>query len=101
MKTVSRPQQDAALYTVAGVLVMTRPEQQAAVATALAALPGVELGAEDGAGRLAVTIEELPGQQLLGQTFDRMQRMPGVLAASLVYSRSEQAHSDDGRSADE
>lgn len=102
MKTMPQAVPDDALYTVAGILVMAQPQQCAQVSRGLTALPGVELGPSDESGHLVVTVEELPGQQLLTRTMHEIQCMSGVLSAALVYSRSEQVgETGNGRGSDE
>lgn len=82
---------DDAPINIAGVLVRCRPEHAESVAEALNKLPGTEVHQIADGGRLIVTVEEAPGEKFLTDTITDMQHLPGVIAASLVYS-----HSDDG-----
>lgn len=72
---------------ISGVLVHARPERVDAVARALADLASVEVHATAPNGRLVVTIEEPDG--VVGKTILQIERLPDVLAAALVYQRSE------------
>ncbi|MBI4987102.1 MAG: chaperone NapD [Rhodocyclales bacterium] len=54
----------------------------------LLAIAGVEVHAAGSDGRLVVSIES-PGDQDTADIFEAIQRLDGVLAASLVYSHFE------------
>lgn len=69
---------------VCGVLVHTVPDRADEVARALGEIPGSELhGAADG-GRLIVTLEDTPQATAL-DGLAAIHRLPGVVAAALVY----------------
>ena len=72
---------------ISGVLVHARPGGIEAVREALTALNGVEVHATAPNGRLIVTVEEADGT--VGKTILDIERLPGVLAAALVYQQSE------------
>ncbi|WJW75362.1 chaperone NapD [Thiohalobacter sp. IOR34] len=73
---------------ISGVLVRTRPEKVALVQTALEQLDGVEVHATTEDGRLIVTVEQAD-DRATASTVDRMQDLPGVIAASMVYHQFE------------
>lgn len=73
---------------ISGVIVRTRPERLAEVSARLRALDGVEIHATADDGRMVVTIEEPTGRDP-ADTLLRMQDLPGVLAASMVYHQFE------------
>ena len=72
---------------ISGVLVHARPSHLEAVRGRLAALKGVEVHATAPHNRLIVTIEEADGT--VGKTILEIERLPGVLAAALVYQQSD------------
>lgn len=69
---------------ISGVIVHARPEQLAAVQRRLADIAGVEVHAATADGRLIVTVEE-ESDRILADTVLRLNDVPGVLAASMVY----------------
>ena len=69
--------------TVSGVVVRCRPEDRAAVRTALQALPWADTHQEDEAGRLIVTIEAHDVDQS-SQRLLEIQSLPRVLSAELA-----------------
>lgn len=80
---------------ISGVIVRVRPDKLAAVREGLAALPGVEICADAGDGRLVVTIEDVDAAGPADR-FIQLHHIDGVLAVSLVYqfddSAPEEAH---------
>ena len=72
---------------ISGVLVHARPGQLEAVQDRLSALEGVEVHRAAPHNRLIVTIEEADGT--VGKTILDIERLPGVLAAALVYQQSD------------
>ncbi len=69
---------------VIGVLVMTVPEHEDEVVARLAEMPGVEIHASTGDGRLVVTATD-EDTALASDNLMAMQLMPHVIDASLVY----------------
>lgn len=69
---------------ISGVIVRVRPENVAAVRKRLAAIDGVDVHAATEDGRLIVTVEE-ESDRLLADAVLRLNGVPGVLAASMVY----------------
>jgi periplasmic nitrate reductase NapD len=74
---------------ISGVLVRSRPEKIAVVTTALAALPGVEVHGANPDGRLVVTVEQR-SDRLLAETVLKLQDLPGVISASMIYHQYEE-----------
>ncbi|HET9699882.1 MAG TPA: chaperone NapD [Burkholderiales bacterium] len=73
---------------ISGVLVHARPESAEAVRARLMQLPGVEVHAVSPDGRLVVTVENADDREM-ADTFERVQALPDVLSASLIYHHSE------------
>jgi len=72
---------------IAGVLVHSHPDFSAAVQSALAALPGVEVHAAAD-GRIVVTVEG-DDVNVLANTFRSFHDLNGVLSAAMVYHHFE------------
>jgi nitrate reductase NapD len=73
---------------ISGVLVLARPASATAVKRQLAAMPGVEVHAVSGQGRLVVTVED-DDARTLADTVAAMQDVPGVLSAAMIYHHCE------------
>ncbi|MET4694531.1 chaperone NapD [Endozoicomonas lisbonensis] len=73
-------------FTIAGLLVHTRPECCASVTEILNGFAGVEVHETDPAGKLVVTIEEQTGEKIMIDTISRINQTQGVMSAALVYS---------------
>ncbi len=73
---------------ICGVLVHAFPDRVAEVASGLAALPGVELHGEAEGGRLIVTVEDT-GETAAVDGLAAIHKLPGVVAAALVYHQFE------------
>jgi nitrate reductase NapD len=69
---------------ISSVILRTRPERLPGVRRQLTAMPGVEVHAEDGDGRLVLTLEDGEGYAP-PDIFLKLQGLDGVLSASLVY----------------
>jgi nitrate reductase NapD len=74
---------------ISGVLVRSLPENINAVTARLEALAGVEVHGASPDGRLVVTVEE-SGDRAMADTVVRMQDLPGVLSASMIYHQYEE-----------
>ncbi len=73
-----------AAIDICGVLVQARPERLAEVGDRLAAIPGVEVHAQDPQGRLVVIVEPSDGRRTI-DTVSGLGEVEGVVATSLVY----------------
>jgi nitrate reductase NapD len=73
---------------ISSVLVSTRPERAKSVECDLHTLAGVEVHAVTEEGRLIVTIEA-ESDRAVADTFEEINRQPGVLAVSMVYHQFE------------
>ena len=73
---------------IAGVLVHARADALDSVREGLAGLPGVDLHQTMEGGRLVVTIEDVEGHSA-ADTILAVHRIPGVIAAALVYHHFE------------
>ncbi|MCS6787622.1 MAG: chaperone NapD [Thiobacillaceae bacterium] len=74
-----------AQMNLSGILVVTRPQHLQEVTTALAALPGVEVHQVDEPTGRIVVVQEAPDVQAEVDGLERMQRLPHVLLATMVY----------------
>lgn len=81
MSTPTQP----GLYSIAGVVVRTRPEALSEVTARLAGLPGVDVHHTEAAtGRVVITLEtDRPDHEQAH--LERVRLEPGVLSADLVY----------------
>ena len=73
---------------IAGVLVHARTSELDSVRDGLAGLPGVELHQTLDGGRLIVTVEDVQDHSA-ADTILAVHRIPGVIAAALVYHHFE------------
>jgi nitrate reductase NapD len=74
---------------ISGVLVRSRPENINAVTSRLEHMEGVEVHGANPDGRLVVTVEE-SGDRAMADTVVRMQDLPGVISASMIYHQYEE-----------
>lgn len=79
---------------ICGVLVHAIPVRAGEVSHALSGLPGVEVHRHAEEGRIVVTVEDTADHLAL-DSLAEIHRLPGVVAASLVYHHFDAA--DDGR----
>ncbi|MFD2230336.1 chaperone NapD [Alkalimarinus sediminis] len=93
MKTAPRYSNEE--YSVAGVVVHTRPENRDIVAERLVLLRGVEVHAVNEEGKLVVTVEEEPGERFIIDRISEINNTEGVINSSLVFSQSAQLDSSD------
>lgn len=75
---------------ICGVLVHAFPDRVAEVASGLAGLPGVEVHGEAAGGRLIVTVEDTAASAAV-DGLAAIHKLPGVVAAALVYHQFEPA----------
>ena len=75
-------------FNICGVVVRARSEDMDSVSKRIVELPGAEVHAGSAEGRLVVTVED-SGEQLCIDTLSALQRVPGVVSASLVYQYGE------------
>ena len=73
---------------VASLLVLTPPNNVCAVRTAIASRAGAEIQIDDRTGKLVVTLEAASEADILAH-IERIQAVPGVLSAALVYHEVE------------
>lgn len=73
---------------VSGLLVHAHPDRADSVRARLLQMPGVEVHAVSPEGRLVVTLENASDREM-ADTFERVQALPHVLSASLIYHHSE------------
>ncbi len=72
-------------YSIAGVVVRTRPDDLSQVAARLAGFPGVDVHhLEASTGRIVITLETAhPDEEQ--DRLERVRQAPGVVSAELVY----------------
>ena len=75
---------------VAGVVVHAYPDAVPHVTQAVRALPGADVHAASRDGKLVVTLEA-PDDASIAAAIVRLQTLPGVLTAALVYQHSASA----------
>ena len=73
---------------IAGIVVHALPESVERVAKSIVGLAGTEVHATSPDGKLVVTLEA-PGAREIAARMDAIQRLDGVLTASLVYQHNE------------
>lgn len=78
---------------ICGVAVYLAPDAGADIAARIMALPGVELQAASGGNRLAATVVDTPSSMAIDQ-IAAIHRMPGVVAASLIFHAIDEPDSD-------
>ncbi|WKA27612.1 chaperone NapD [Bradyrhizobium roseum] len=75
---------------ICGVAVYLAPGAGADLTARIQALPGVELQAASGEQRLAATVVDTPTSMAIDQ-IAAIHRMPGVVAASLIFHAVDEA----------
>ena len=73
---------------IAGVLVHAKADELESVRDGLAGLPGVDLHQTMDGGRLIITVEDVQDHSA-ADTILAVHRIPGVIAAALVYHHFE------------
>ena len=84
--------------TISSLLVQARAEDHGRLEETISALPGAEVYASTGAGKIVVVIET-PSDAELVRSVDLIGALPGVLSVNLVFHHSEPARgvADSGR----
>jgi nitrate reductase NapD len=73
---------------ISSIIVHAKPTQVSSVRGSLEQIPGVEVHATTDDGKFVVTIEtETDGET--ASTFDRINTMPGVMSAAMVFHQYE------------
>ncbi len=70
---------------ISGIVVHARPESTVALIGQIAALDGVAVHAVQPDGRLVITVEDTP-EAAPSDTIMKVQLMPGVLGAAMIYN---------------
>ena len=79
-------------WHIAGVVVHSTPELSDRVRQSIELMAGAEVHAVNEAGKLVVTLEA-PSSRAISAHLEHMQRLQGVLAATLVYQHCEDMES--------
>ncbi len=79
---------------VTSLVVYADPSRAAAIADTIARLPGVEVHATDGRGKLVVVVETT-GDADMAAAIERVDRTAGVICAALVYQQAELLDTDE------
>lgn len=74
---------------ISGVLVRSLPENINTVTARIETIEGVEVHGANPDGRLVVTVEET-GDRAMADTVVRIQDLPGVISASMIYHQYEE-----------
>lgn len=75
---------------ISGIVLRARPENAAEVRDSLAALPGVEVHAATGDGRLVLTLEDA-GTASAADTFVKLHDIRGVMSVAMIYQYSDES----------
>ncbi len=73
---------------VVSLVVYADPSRVAEISDAVGRLPGAEVHANDGRGKLVVVLET-EGDADMAAAIDRVDRIAGVICTALVYQQSE------------
>lgn len=79
---------------ISSVVLRARPGELEEVRRSLASLPGVELHAATGDGRLVLTLEDA-GTGSAADTFLRLHDIRGVMSVAMIYQYSEEPASQE------
>lgn len=82
---------------ISSLVVQAHPSSLLMISGAIAALPGAEVHAQSELGKLVVVLD-VESTAALSERMDQIQKMAGVLSASLVFHHVEEA-SDASRDA--
>lgn len=80
--------QTATGINISSLVVAALPAQAVSVQASLTALPGVEVHAVAGDGRMVVTIDA-DSDDATVELFETIRQLPGVLSAAMVYHQHE------------
>ncbi len=75
---------------ISGIVLRARPENAAEIRDSLAALPGVEVHAATGDGRLVLTLEDA-GTASAADTFVKLHDIRGVMSVAMIYQYSDES----------
>jgi nitrate reductase NapD len=70
---------------ISSIVVHARPENMEALRGQMAALAGVEIHAAQDDGRMVITVEDCP-EAAPADTIMKVQLLPGVLGAAMIYN---------------
>lgn len=73
---------------ISSAIVYSRPEQEAALRAQLATLAEVEVHAATDDGKMVITIESDNDHEAVN-TYEAIERLPGVLSMALVFQQTE------------
>jgi nitrate reductase NapD len=82
--------------TISGIVLRARPERLAEVRDSLAALPGVEVHAATGDGRIVLTLEGA-GTASAADTFVKLHDIGGVMSVAMIYEYSDSTGTQEAR----
>ncbi len=75
---------------ISGIVLRARPENAAEIRDSLAALPGGEVHAATGDGRLVLTLEDA-GTASAADTFVKLHDIRGVMSVAMIYQYSDES----------
>jgi nitrate reductase NapD len=73
---------------ISSAIVYSRPDQEGALRTQLAALTGIEVHAVTDDGKMVITIEA-DNDRAAVDTYETIERLPGVLSMAMIFQQSE------------
>ncbi len=79
---------------VTSLVVYADPSRATEISDAVGRLPGAEVHANDGRGKLVVVLET-EGDAEMAAAIDRVDRTPGVICTALVYQQTEPLGADE------
>jgi nitrate reductase NapD len=82
---------------ISSAVVRARPDRASSVREVIAGIPGVEIHAGAGDGRLVVTIEDGEGYST-ADAFMRLHQIDGVINVSLVYQYCDDGTEEEAKS---
>ena len=90
MRTIPITQERSDEWHVAGIVIQAFPERTEEIMRFVASIANAEVHATGPTGKLVVTLEA-PSDRAIAAHLDAIQKTDGVLGATLVYQRHENA----------
>ncbi|MCH9019845.1 MAG: chaperone NapD [Proteobacteria bacterium] len=81
-------------FHIASLIVYAKQSRIPAVTAAIGRIPGVEVHASDGRGKLVVVLETANDAAMV-ESIRRVDRTDGVICSALVYQQTEQSTPDE------
>jgi len=75
--------------SICGVMCQVKPENMPDIEPQMLAIPGLEIHGVDDDGKVIITIES-DSYKLTGERISTLQKLKGVLSASMIYQHTEE-----------